>query len=314
MKTILGTGQLGVAVMEELLRRNPNEEILMANRRGILDIQIPKSVKIIAADVTDIKALESISKKSEVIFSCTDVPYPSWGEFYPAAASALAYALSRTNARLVFADNMYSYGNVKGKVMHESMPHNAKTVKGSIRSEVINTLLKSGDLFNRRVAVVKAADFIGPRIHKGVFGEDFIKRLNEGKSIILPASIKLPHTFTYVNDFATAIVNVGACDDTFGQIWHTPNAPAMSLEKWIHLFEVMTGKKAKIVRVPKIGVWVAGFFDALVKEYRELTYQFEYPYLVDHSKYAARFGESLTSPSSIVKETVRWYNTINKVA
>lgn len=314
MKTILGIGQLGVAVMEELLRRNPNEEILMVNRKGLIDFQVPQSVKVVAADVTDIKALERIAEKSDVIFSCTDVPYLSWGEFYPAAASALAFALSRTDARLVFADNMYSYGNVKGNVMHESMPHNAKTLKGSIRTAVINALLKSGEQFNQRVAVVKAADFIGPRIYKGVFGVDFIKRLYEGKSIVLPGTVKLPHTFTYINDFAAALVNVGTCDDAFGKIWHVPNAPAMSLEKWIHLFEVMTGKKAKIVRVPKIGVWVAGFFDPLIKEYYELAYQFEYPYLIDHSKYAARFGESVASPSSIVKETVRWYNAINKIA
>jgi nucleoside-diphosphate-sugar epimerase len=212
----------------------------------------------------------------------------------------------------VFADNLYSYGNVEGAEIKEEMPHKAKTQKGAIRAGVITTLLKSGNEFSHRVAVVKASDFIGPRIFKGIFGTDFLDKLYNNKSIQLFGKIKLPHTFTYINDFANALVHVGNATDTFGQIWHVPNAPAIGLDKWVQLFEAETGKKAKVTTVPKGIIWVAGLFNSLIKEFYELAYQYEYPYLVSHDKYVNRFGNHSTDAQRIVKATVQWYQTTKK--
>ena len=312
MKTILGTGQLGLAIMQLLLDKSPDERILLVNRSGKLDISIPQNVQVVAADVTDAADMETIAGKSEIIFSCTDVPYDKWAGFYPATANALALALSKTNARLVFADNMYSYGNVAGAAMNEQMPHTAKTKKGKIRAGVINALLLSGQEFNSRVAFVKASDFIGPRIHKGLFGKDFLDNVYNGKTVRLFGNIALPHTFTYINDFAAAMINVGTANDTFGQIWHVPNAPALSLDKWLHLFEVVTNKPIKKSVTPKFVIRLAGLFNSFIKELYEMAYQFENPYLVNHDKYVSRFGKHSTYPSAIVKETVEWYLSAQK--
>ncbi|WP_428660344.1 hypothetical protein [Runella sp.] len=312
MKTILGTGQLGIAIMEILLKNNSNEQILLVNRKGKVGLVLPGNVGIMAADVTNKTDMETIARQSEVIFSCTDVPYQQWEDFYPATAVALAYALGKTNAKLVFADNLYSYGNVAGAVMTEEMPHKAKTKKGQIRAGVINTLLNSGEEFSNRVAFVKAADFIGPRIYKGLFGTDFLDKLYHNKSIILSGKPALPHTFSYINDFAAAMINVGNANDSFGQIWHVPNAPAMNLKEWVRLFETETGKKAKLVVLPRFIVWIAGLFDSLIREFYELGYQFEYPYLVNHAKYISRFGNHSNDPQRIVRETVKWYTSTQK--
>lgn len=312
MKTILGTGQLGLAIMQLLLDKNPDENILLVNRTGKLNIQIPQNVQVTAADVTSKTDMKAIASRSDLIFSCTDMPYDKWADFYPATANALAYALSETNTKLVFADNLYSYGNVSGKEMNEQMPHSAKTKKGRIRAGVINTLLYSGDEFNNRVAFVKAADLIGPRIHKGIFGTDFLDRVHDGKRVMLFGNIALPHTFTYINDFAAAMINVGTANDTFGQLWHVPNAPALNLDKWVHLFEVITNKRIKKSVTPKFVIRIVGLFNSFIKELYEMAYQFEYPYLVNHDKYLNRFGNHITYPSDIVKETVEWYSSIPK--
>jgi nucleoside-diphosphate-sugar epimerase len=240
-----------------------------------------------------------------------------WADFYPATAAALAHALRQTDARLVFADNLYSYGNVKGAVMHEELPHKAQTVKGSIRAAVLHTLLYSdmSTLFysdkkiSRRVAVVKAADFIGPRIHKGIFGVEFLEKLQQGKTVLLFGKPRLPHTFTYIRDFAAAMIRVGNARDAFGQIWHVPNAPAINLMQWLQLFELETGKKAKLIVLPRFVVRLSGMFDPLVKELYELAYQFEFPYLVNAEKYSRRFGPHFTPPETIVKETIQWFQS-----
>jgi nucleoside-diphosphate-sugar epimerase len=162
------------------------------------------------------------------------------------------------------------------------------------------------------VAFVKAADFIGPRIHKGIFGIDFLHSVYNGKTVRLFGNIELPHTFTYINDFAAAMINVGTAHDTFGQIWHVPNAPALSPDKWVHLFEVIANKKIKKSVTPKFIIKIAGLFNSFIKELYEMAYQFEYPYLVNHDKYLNRFGNHITYPSEIVKETVAWYLSIKK--
>lgn len=307
MKTILGTGQLGLAILQSLLDKNPQEKILLVNRSGKLPIALPENVQITAADVTSSTDLEAIAAKSEIIFSCTDMAYDQWADFYPATANALAHALRNSTAKLVFADNLYSYGNVAGTEMHEKMPHTAKTQKGKIRAGVINTLLLSGDEFSHRVAFVKAADFIGPHIHKGLFGKDFLDQVYAGKTVRLFGNIALPHTFTYIHDFAAAMINVAGADDAFGQIWHVPNAPALSLDKWLHLFEIITDKGIKKSVVPKFIVKLAGLFNPFIKELYEMAYQFEHPYLVNHDKYIHRFGDHITYPSDIVKATVDSY-------
>ena len=310
MKAILGTGQLGMAVMEMLLKENPNEEILLVNRKGAVSAKLSGNVRVASADVTDKHAVEEIAKKADVLFSCTDVPYQHWSEFYPRAASALAYGLINTKTKLVFADNMYSYGSVAGEVMHEELPHKAKTKKGLIRASVINILLGSGNEFSNRVAFVKAADFIGPRIHKGLFGKDFLDSIYTGKTVIMPGKTYLPHTFTYIYDFAQAMVNIGEAQDTYGQIWHAPNAPAIPLKSWIELFESASEKKIKVFTAPKLLVRIAGLFDKLTHELYELSYQFEYAYLVSHGKYERRFGNHATSPETIVAQTVQWYKDL----
>jgi nucleoside-diphosphate-sugar epimerase len=309
MKTILGTGQLGQTLLDLLLADNPGQALTLVNRSGRVPFRIPAHVQVRAADVTDAASLRSISRTSDVLFSCTDVPYPQWEAFYPAAAHALTDALRHSDAKLVFADNLYSYGNTKGGQMHENTPPQAHTRKGRIRRRVVDELWHSAPEVKARIAVVKAADFIGARIHKGIFGTDFLKNLYAGKPVYLFGRIDAPHTFTYINDFARAMINVSKAADAFGEIWHVPNAPAESTRNWLKRFETASGQPARLMVPPKAVVRALGLFNPLVREMIELAYQFEYPYLVSHRKYESRFGNHATGADTIVAETIRWYQT-----
>ncbi|MET0945524.1 MAG: hypothetical protein ABWY22_08945 [Flavobacterium sp.] len=312
MKTILGTGPLGLAVLEVLLKYNPKEKIILVNRTGEIDITIPSNVTLLSGEVTNKIDMEGVARKSKLIFSCIDESCQNAEDFYPAMASSLAYALKKTSAYLIFADNLYSYCNVKGQEMDEDMPHKAKTKKGLISASLINTLLKTENEFNNRVAFIKSANFLGPRNYKGIFGKDFLDKLHTEKRIFFYCKTVFPHTFTYVNDCAIAMINIANTSDAFGQIWHVPNAEAIDLKKWIHLFEEETNKKARIIFMPKVFSWIAGYFNSRIKEDLELSYQFEHPFLVNHEKYLTRFGNHSTDPAIIVQETIQWYRNAQK--
>lgn len=309
MITILGTGQVGRAILDQLQIKMSNAKILLVNKSGNVSFNLPIGTEILGADVTIPENLISIFQKSDIVFSCTDVPYQSWGNFYPLLSKAMVEGLKHSNARLVFADNMYSYGNLKGELIHEDLPHTAKTVKGKIRAELIENFYTSR--VNDRVAIVKSSDFIGPRIEKGVFGTDFLKSIFHNKTVYLPSSATLPHHFTFIEDFAKAMVLVAFEPEAFNEIWHVPNSKAISQHEWVKIFEQEAGMSIKFQTIPKLILKLVGLFNPFVKELKELSYQFEYPYIVDAQKFINRFGDISTSHEIITKKTIQWYYSIN---
>jgi nucleoside-diphosphate-sugar epimerase len=310
MITILGTGQVGRAVLEKLQLKHCNAEILLVNKSGKVPFELPKGTRIQSLDATIPEKLIPIFQKSDIVFSCTDVPYSSWGSFYPILSEAMVKGLIHSNTKLVFADNMYSYGNLKGQIIHEDLPHLATTKKGLIRAKIINNFIYDG--VNERVAVVKSSDFVGPRIEKGIFGIDFINRIYNKKTVFLPSKTTLPHHFTFIDDFAKALVMVAFEPKAYNQIWHVPNAEALSQKDWVEIFEREVHLKIKYQSIPKFLISLTGLFDPFVKEIRELSYQFEYPYLIDSQKFINQFGDISTSPIEIVQKTIHWYNSTIK--
>lgn len=210
----------------------------------------------------------------------------------------------------MFADNMYSYGNWRGNVLTEDLLHNAQTEKGKIRAAVIHKFANSP--INERVTIVKSSDFIGMRIVKGIFGVGFLNDIFANKTVNLFGNPKLPHHFSFINDFAKAMLLVAFENDTYNTIWHVPNAPAITPFDWLRLFEQSTSLNIKHRTVPKLAIQLLGLFNPFIKELSELSYQFEYPYLIDSSKFIKRFGDISTKPEVIVQQTIEWYNLNNR--
>ncbi|MDX1905454.1 MAG: NAD-dependent epimerase/dehydratase family protein [Bacteroidia bacterium] len=312
MIVILGTGQVGRAVLDQLQGTNPGTEILLVSKSGKAPFDLPPGTRIVGADATRPDSLIALFESADRVFSCTDVPYTAWSTFYPALAVAMTEGLRHTKAKLVFADNLYSYGNLKGQPIHEGLSHSAHTRKGRIRAELLARFGQQG--VDDRVAVVKSSDFIGPRIEKGLFGVDFLRALHRGQTVNLPGNLRLPHHFTFIEDFARAMVRVGLAEDAFQQTWHVPNAPAISPEAWVALFEQQTGRRIRYRAIPKLAVTAAGLFNAFVRELDELSYQFEYPYVVNSDKFIARFGDISTPHEKVVQETLRWFDAQRAVS
>ena len=79
MKSILGTGPLGLATMQWIPGKNPDEQILLVNRTGKRSIPIPKNLPVTAAHATSKTEMKDIAGRSDIIFSCTDMPYDKCG-------------------------------------------------------------------------------------------------------------------------------------------------------------------------------------------------------------------------------------------
>jgi nucleoside-diphosphate-sugar epimerase len=68
-----------------------------------------------------------------------------------------------------------------------------------------------------------------------------------------------------------------------------------------------TGGPAKLQRAPKPLLRALGPFNPPLRETVEMLYEWEEPFVMDHSGFARAFGESATPLREAIRETVRWY-------
>jgi nucleoside-diphosphate-sugar epimerase len=61
---------------------------------------------------------------------------------------------------------------------------------------------------------------------------------------------------------------------------------------------------------PKILLRAMGLFNPGMRELIEMLYEFEEPFVVDHSNFEQAFGEHATPLEEAIGETVRWYRTM----
>ena len=45
----------------------------------------------------------------------------------------------------------------------------------------------------------------------------------------------------------------------------------------------------------------------MMREFKEMLYEFEEPFVVDHGKYARVFGSDTTAHSEAIRQTLDWY-------
>jgi len=50
-----------------------------------------------------------------------------------------------------------------------------------------------------------------------------------------------------------------------------------------------------------------GLFNPIIREFKEMAYEFEEPYLVDHCQFAQAFGDISTPLPESLRATITWY-------
>ena len=67
------------------------------------------------------------------------------------------------------------------------------------------------------------------------------------------------------------------------------------------------GKPARVQAAPKIVLRALGLFNPPLRETIEMLYEFEEPFIVDHSDFTRTFGDQATPLREAIQRTVRWY-------
>jgi nucleoside-diphosphate-sugar epimerase len=155
---ILGTGAIGRAVAEELIKRG--ESVRMVNRSGRMR-EAPAGVEIKAADLYDQAQVQEVTRGAKVVYQCSQPEYTQWQEKFPPLQQAIMDGLAGSNAKLVLVENLYMYGETNGKPMTEDMPHNAHTKKGKVRSAMSIAAFEAHKASKVKVTSARGSDFFG---------------------------------------------------------------------------------------------------------------------------------------------------------
>ena len=94
----------------------------------------------------------------------------------------------------------------------------------------------------------------------------------------------LPHTYTYVPDIGKGLVILGERDEASGQAWHLPSAQTVTTRQFIEMIFAENGSPARIRAVPDLLLKTLAIFNPILREVAEMLYEFEEPFIVDHSR------------------------------
>jgi nucleoside-diphosphate-sugar epimerase len=116
-----------------------------------------------------------------------------------------------------------------------------------------------------------------------------------------------PHTFSYVPDIAAGLATLGSRADAEGRAWHLPNPETLTTRGFIERIYAETGHPARVSAMPRFMVNLVGLFNPLVRELKEVLFEFEEPFVVDSTAFEAAFGQAATPLDTAIPATVEWF-------
>jgi nucleoside-diphosphate-sugar epimerase len=304
LHVIFGTGAVGMSVMDELMQRG-RRRVRMVNRSG--RASVPDGVEVVGGDATDEAFAREASEGASVVYFALNPPYDKWSELFPPLQAGVLEGAARAGAKLVAMENLYMYGPTDGRPLTEDLSHAPNTRKGAVRAMMSKELMEAHKSGKVRVAIGRASDFFGPRVLVSAAGVQVFGRAVEGKSAQVAGDPDQPHTYTYVLDIGRGLVILGEREEALGQAWHLPSPETLTTRQFVEMIFEEAGKPARIQAAPKILLRAMGLFNSGIRETIEMLYEFEEPFVVNHSKFEEAFGEQATPLRESIQRSVRWY-------
>ncbi|WP_419801053.1 NAD-dependent epimerase/dehydratase family protein [Mucilaginibacter sp.] len=300
MYIILGAGgPVANALTKELSAAN--EKVRLVSRKPIPTSGNTSWQK---ADLLNKDEVFSAVKEASVIYLCAGLKYDKkvWAAQWPVIIQNAIEAAKQTGARLIFFDNVYMYGLVKGK-MTEETPYHPLSAKGEIRAKIATTLMDEVKAGNIRASILRAADFYGAgQSTNSVFDSLVLAKFAKKQSAMWLGNPKLLHAFTFVPDCGRALFLLGQNPQSNNQIWHAPTAPALTGKQLIELAAKVFQTEPKFNSINKLMLRLIGIFDKNSAGAVEMFYQYDHDYVFDSAKFETFFKVKPTSYETGIRE------------
>jgi nucleoside-diphosphate-sugar epimerase len=309
LHVIFGAGPVGRAIMDTLVAQG--KRVRIVNRSG--KANVPAGVEVCAGDASDPTSTKRLSSGAAVVYNCTNPPYTQWPQLFPALQAGVIEGAASAGAKLVVMENLYMYGPNGGKTLTEDLPYNPTPRKGATRAKMSRDLMAAHQSGKVRVAVGRAADFFGAGVMESAAGDRLFYPAVTGKAAQFIGNLDMPHTYTYMPDIGKALVILGERDEALGKIWHIPSPETVTTRQFFTMAYEAAGHTPKFQVMPKLMVKALSLFVPILREVGEMSYEFDEPFVMDHSRFERAFGMKATPLREAIQTTVAWFKTNPKV-
>lgn len=289
MQTILGsTGIIGTELAKSLTAYT--NEIRLVSRHPQ---KVNPADTLVPADLLNAGQTAEAIKGSDIVYLAAGLPYhyKVWQQQWPVVMQNVIAACKTHHARLVFFDNIYMYGPVKG-VLTEETPFGATSRKGKVRAAIATLLLNEMKAGTLQGMICRAPEFYGPgKTLSGVNAMVF-DNLRKGKPLQWLVDDQVKRTYIYTPDAARATACLGNDPSAWMQTWHLPCPDEyMNGKKFIELVSEIAGKQLRYKVLGKFLVKIGGLFNPLAREMQELLYQYDQDYNFSSDKFKKAFPD-----------------------
>jgi nucleoside-diphosphate-sugar epimerase len=295
---VFGAGQVGSALARRLASDGLRVRVVRRSNEPV-----GEGIEVMAGDARDAGFAVRATEGAAVVYHCVNpssYTVKAWTEEFLVFGEAILGAALAAGARLVVLDNLYMYGPSETRV-DESSPMRPVGPKCEVRARWSERLDRARREQGLNVAVARAGDYFGPGAGESHVTEAGVRGLRDGTRPWVIGDPSAPHAYSYLPDVVAGLAALGR-DDLRGVI-HLPVIEVAPDELWRRLANELGSN----VRPRRAAPWLMAtlsLFVPLFRELRETMYQWDRPFLIDDSRFRARFPGIGTSLERAVAETV----------
>lgn len=302
-----GSGGVGSAVARLLAQEAV--AVRAVNRTGKIPF-LPRRVQVAAAEAVVPETLRPVCAGATVIYHCIH-PTRDYDLLVPITRHVID-AAAEVGALLVVPGNVQVYGKVDG-AMTEDLPFRSTGRNGKVYIRVAELLREAHTGGRLRVVVGRTAHCYGPYVRRIWPGTDFDAAL-AGKANSVVGNVDAPHTYLFVEDFARSLIRLASSDDAIGKSWHVAAPAPITMRDFLKLMYEELRLEPMFRRRNSLSLFLGSLVNQEEDRLREMRYQFERPFVVDASRFAALFELHTTPHSEGIRRTIDWYLRLEEQA
>lgn len=288
MHTILGAGGPVANALTRELESN-NETVRLVSRKPIQPAG--KNTTWRKADLLNFNEVLEASKGSEVIYLTAGLVYDInvWRAQWPVIMQNFITLGKETGARLIFFDNVYSYGLVNGPML-ETTPYNPSSKKGEVRAKIATQLMDEAKAGNIRATIARGADFYGTENGNSFIDMMVLDKYAQKQKAQWIGNPNRLHNFSYIPDMGKGMYLLGQNPNTDNQVWHMPTTAPLTGNQFIEMAAKIYGVDPKFMAVNKAMLWMYGLFVKVIMGTVEMYYQYNHDYIFNSDKFEKAFN------------------------
>ena len=297
LHVLFGHGQIGSLLASGLASRGLRVRVVTRH-----PLQLPEGIVHRVGDATVASSAAAAREGAAVLYHCINVPYQT----LPRVGENLRQAALRHRARLVVLDNFYMLGR-PDVPMTEDLPFAPRSAKGELRARLERELLDARKQEGLDLAIGRASDFFGPGVTgSAVFYPPNLRQIAKGGTVRIGGDPDQLHSYSYAPDVAEGLLRLGMAEEVPSPIWHLPTAFHDTTRQLIEGLGRALGTRPKVKRMPGWMWTVGGLFSPLVREAREMVYQWEGPFVVHDHAFRFAFGLEPTPREDAIAASADW--------